>query len=356
VFVGDWFGMGMYVVAGMAALRMVVRAARRRAPLEAASGPVPSLAVVIPARNEAARIGACLQGLVGAPGVVEVVVVDDCSHDDTAKVAESLGARVVQGSALPEGWVGKVWALHQGVLSVTSDWVVTLDADTRIDARLPAAMVARAIEERSDLLTAAGRFECPTWGARLLHPAMLTTLVYRFGPADWRGDIPRNRRLANGQCMAMRTSDAPAALESVKSETIEDVALARNVDAALMVDASTMLTTRMYDTFAETFNGWGRSLSLASLESRRMLWWHAFVVFFAQVVPTMAVIFGFATPVAVALLAMRIGTLVGTRTAYTKNDLAYWLSPFADVIAWGALVGGMMRRGKAHQWRGRTYS
>ena len=355
MFVGDWLGAVAQLVAGIAALRMVVRAARRRAPLAPAEGIVPSITVVVPARNEAARIGACLDGLADAVGVNEVIVVDDCSDDDTAEVATAHGARVVRGAPLPDGWVGKVWALHQGVAAATGEWVVTLDADTRVDARLPSAMVARAVDERCTLLTAAGRFECPTWGARFLHPAMLTTLVYRFGPADWSGTPARERRLANGQCMAMRRDDALGALEDVKGETIEDVALARRADTAVMVDASSMLTTRMYDTFGETFDGWGRSLSLASVESVRTLWWHLFVVFFAQVAPTMVVVFGLPTPVSIALVAMRIGTLVGTRDAYTKNDAAYWLSPFADVIAWWALVIGVVRRGKTQEWRGRTY-
>ena len=356
MFVGDWIGVLAQCVAGIAALRMVVRAARRRMPLAPAESTMPSISVVIPARNEAARIGACLQSLINAPGVSEVLVVDDCSHDDTAAVARSLGARVVTGLSLPEGWVGKVWALHQGVQTATSEWVVTLDADTRVDPGLPSALVARALEEGCVLLTAAGRFECPTWGARFLHPAMLTTLVYRFGPADWSGTPARTRRLANGQCMAMRTSDARTSMIAVKNETIEDVALARQVELAVMVDASSMLTTRMYDTFGETFDGWGRSLSLASVESSRMLWWHLFVVFFAQVAPTMVVLFGFPTPVTIALVAMRFGTLVGTRKSYATNDLAYWLSPFADVIAWWALVIGVVRREKPQTWRGRTYA
>jgi dolichol-phosphate mannosyltransferase len=356
VFVGDWLGVIAQLVAGVAALRMVVRAARRRKPLIEAGGVVPAISVVIPARNEAARIAACLHGLSDAPGVVEVIVVDDCSQDDTAGIAQALGARVVRGAPLPDGWVGKVWALQQGVEAATGEWVVTLDADTRVDPRLASAMVTRAIDERCMLLTAAGRFECPTRGARFLHPAMLTTLVYRFGPADWVGTPRRNRRLANGQCMTMRTTDARLALQDVKGETIEDVALARQVESAVMVDASTMLTTRMYDTFGQTFNGWGRSLSLASLESKRALWWHLFVVFFAQVAPTLILVFGLPTPVTVALVAMRVGTLVGTRDAYTKNDLAYWLSPFADVVAWWALVIGVLRRDKPHEWRGRTYA
>ena len=353
--VGDWLSILAQTIAGIAALRMIVRAARRRPPLAEASGSLPSISVVIPARNEVQRLPECLKTIVGAPGVTEVIVVDDCSDDDTAAVARSAGATVLPGAPLPEGWAGKVWALHQGVSAARGEWVVMLDADTRVSAQLPSALVNRAIGEQCELLSAAGKFECPTWGARFLHPAMLTTLVYRYGPADWRGKQKRNMRIANGQCMTMRTADARRALEVVRGETIEDVALARNAETAVMVDASSMLTTRMYDTFADTYAGWGRSLSLASIESKPRLWWHLFVVFFAQVLPTLIAFFWYPYSVTVILLLMRIGTLFGTRSAYTKTDLAYWLSPFADVVAWWALVVGVARRDAPETWRGRVY-
>lgn len=353
--VGDLLNFVVQIVAGLAALRMIVRASRRRPSLTAASSPTPSVSVVIPARNEASRLPECLASLVGAPGVMEVIVVDDCSEDATAAVASGAGATVLEGAPLPVGWAGKVWALHQGVNTARGEWVVMLDADTRVSAQLPSAMVARAIEEGCTLLSAAGKFECPSWGARFLHPAMLTTLVYRYGPADWRGTPKRNRRLANGQCMTMRTTDARAELEKVKDHTIEDVALARGVDSSVMVDASTMLTTRMYEDFGSTYSGWGRSLSLASIESGRTLWWHLFVVFGAQVLPTLVFFFWYSTWVTALLVLVRAGTLLGTRSSYTKNDLAYWLSPFADVIAWWALVVGVARRDAPETWRGRTY-
>jgi len=352
---GDWLSVVAQSIAGIAALRMIVRAARRRQPLGEATGSIPSITVVIPARNEAARLRECLSPLVGAPSALEVIVVDDCSDDATASVARDAGATVIAGAPLPDGWVGKVWALHQGVSQAKGEWVVMLDADTRVSPQLPAALVGRAVTERCTLLSAAGKFECPSWGARFLHPAMLTTLIYRYGPADWRGTVERNQRIANGQCMAMRTVEARAALEGVKNETIEDVALARSVESAVMVDASSMLTTRMYENFSTTFSGWGRSLALASVEPVRKLWWHLFVVFFAQVLPTLVLLFSHLNVLVVVLLLLRVGTLAGTRNAYSKNDLAYWLSPLADVVAWWALVLGVARRNAPETWRGRTY-
>ena len=146
-----------------------------------------TISVVIPARDEAGRIGPLLELIVGAPGVQEVIVVDDQSSDGTAEVAARRGARVVAGEPLPDGWAGKAWALQQGFLAATTDWVVTLDADTRPDPLLPTALVARARADGLDLVTVAGRFDCPTAPSRWLHAAMLTSLVYRFGPPGWAG-------------------------------------------------------------------------------------------------------------------------------------------------------------------------
>jgi dolichol-phosphate mannosyltransferase len=94
--------------------------------------------VVVPARDEEARIGPLLAALADDPQVGEVIVVDDQSSDATASLASAAGATVVRGAALPPGWVGKPWALHQGLLAATGHWLVTLDADV-VTARASSA-------------------------------------------------------------------------------------------------------------------------------------------------------------------------------------------------------------------------
>ena len=184
----------------------------------------------MPARDEAERIGPLLDRIVDAPGVSEVIVVDDQSSDATADIARRAGATVISGEPLPDSWAGKAWALQQGITAASSDWVVTLDADARPDPALPTAVVARAVAERLDLLTVGGRFECPTIGSRWLHPAMLTTLVYRFGPPGAPASRPE-RTMANGQCMAVPRAAFLAAggMEPVRGEVVEDLALARHM-------------------------------------------------------------------------------------------------------------------------------
>ena len=320
----------------------------------------PSISVVIPARNEAGRLAPLLESLQGAVDVVEVIVVDDESTDDTARVASSFGVKVVMGTARPQGWVGKPWALRQGLEVASGEWVVTLDADTRVAPTLPRALVAQARRRDLALVTAAGSFECPTFGAQWIHPALLTTLVYRYG----RPDASRNPdALANGQCMAFRREDAigNGYFEAVRGELIEDVALARWLhrkgSSVALVDASEMLTVRMFETFGSTVSGWGRSLSMASLQSRTASGIRLVALATSQVLPVVFIITGLAPVAGGFLLALRIGTLFGTGRAYVDRRASYWLSPVADVIAWVVVALGTIRHfvGADVSWRGRSY-
>jgi dolichol-phosphate mannosyltransferase len=353
--------------AGVALVR-IARAARRRPPLRTGApfdvdAEGPTISVVVPARDEAARIGPLLDAVRAAPGVTEVVVVDDESSDGTAAIAAAAGARVIAGAPLPAGWAGKAWALQQGIEAATGEWVVTLDADTRPSPELPRALVARAVADGLDAVSVGGRFECPTPGVAWLHPAMLTTLVYRFGPAGFAGRVAPHRQLANGQCMAFRRADllAVGGMAPVAGEVVEDVALARHLaglgwDVA-MLDGAELLTTRMFDDLGDTWRGWGRSLALPGVEPVWRQLGDLAVLLVAQALPLPRLLTRRGDLLDVVLLVARLGTLGGTAQAYERPGRTYWLSPLADLPATAALAAGIIRPllGRRHVWRGRRY-
>jgi len=345
--------------AAATALVRLTRAAQRHPPVAVATHPVPAISVVVPARDEAGRIGPLLAAVVGAPGVREVVVVDDESSDATAAIARRAGATVVTGRRLPPGWAGKAWALQQGVEIANGSWVVVLDADTRPDPALPAAVVARAMADGLDLISVAGRFECPRAPLRWLHPAMLTTLLYRAAPPGARRSGPVGQRVANGQCMAARRSVLVGsdAITAVGHHTVEDVALARGLATAGFavdfLDATDLLRVRMYESAGEAWRGWGRSLSLPGVDpvARRVL--DLGVLALAQAVPLLRLLLRRADVIDVVLLAARAGTLLGTARAYDQRGPAYWCSPLADPLAVVAIARGLVFR--RQRWRGRAY-
>jgi dolichol-phosphate mannosyltransferase len=349
---------GLRATAGAVAIGRLARAARTAPPVSPAEPGDASISIVIPARDEAERIGPLLDRIVGAPGVLEVIVVDDQSSDSTATIARAAGATVLAGQPLPAGWAGKAWALQQGVDAASGDWVVTLDADARPDPQLPTAVVARAECDGLDFLTVAGRFDCPTPGTRWLHASMLTTLVYRFGPPGT--DASPDRTMANGQCMTLRRDRflATGGMSLVAGEVVEDIALARRLAtdgwSVGFLDAADLLTVRMFESVSDVWTGWGRSLALPGVEPVGRQLFDLAVVVLAQALPLPRLLLGRGDVVDIVLLANRLGTLVGTRSAYDRTDAAYWLSPLADLGSATAIACGITRRGR-QTWRGRTY-
>jgi dolichol-phosphate mannosyltransferase len=188
---------------------------------------------------------------------------------------------------------------------------------------------------------------------------MLTTLVYRFGPpgaAPSRSD----RTMANGQCMAFerRWFLETGGMALVKGEVVEDIALARRLATdgwrVGFLDASELLAVRMFESVGDVWSGWGRSLALPGVEHRNRQLFDLAVVVLAQVLPVPRLLTRRGDVVDLALAVVRLGTLAGTRTAYARNDPAYWLSPLADPLAALAIARGIARRGR-QTWRGRTY-
>jgi glycosyltransferase involved in cell wall biosynthesis len=152
----------------------------------------PSVAVLVPARNEAAYLPGTLPALLAQdyPGTRRVILVDDRSSDGTAGVARGLvgTARgdVVVGAPLPEGWAGKVWALEQAARTAPAEveYYLLTDADIRHAPRSLARLVAEAEAGGLALDSRMARLRCESRSERLLIPPFLFffNLLYPIGP------------------------------------------------------------------------------------------------------------------------------------------------------------------------------
>jgi hopene-associated glycosyltransferase HpnB len=194
--------------------------------LEAPEPPgAPSVAVVVPARNEARYLPRTLPPLI-AQGH-SVLVVDDRSDDGTADIARSLGATVVEGLPLPPGWVGKVWALEQGVRAAgLPDYLLLTDADIRHSPRTIARLVAESEAHRLALNSRLARLHCRSGWERLLIPpfVLFFNVLYPM----------RRRGAAAGGCMLVRREalERAGGLDAIRGEVIDDVNLARRIKAS----------------------------------------------------------------------------------------------------------------------------
>jgi hopene-associated glycosyltransferase HpnB len=193
----------------------------------------PTVAAVVPARNEDGQLPRTLPALLvqDYPGELRVLVVDDRSEDGTAGTARAAGADVVAGQALPAGWVGKVWALEQGVRAAgEADYLLLTDADIlhapdslrRLVAESEASGLA--LNSRMALLRAESGWE------RLLVPPFLLFFNLLF-PMRWANDPRRRLAAAAGGCILLRCDALRAAggFEAIRGAVIDDVALARIV-------------------------------------------------------------------------------------------------------------------------------
>jgi glycosyltransferase involved in cell wall biosynthesis len=118
----------------------------------------PRLSVVIPACNEGANLESAVATLLQQDYPdLEIILVDDRSTDGTGEIIERLARedpriRAVHVETLPQGWLGKVHALHRGVERASGDWLLFTDADVHFGAGILRRAVAFVLRQRIDHL------------------------------------------------------------------------------------------------------------------------------------------------------------------------------------------------------------
>jgi len=151
----------------------------------------PPVTVVVPARDEAAVIGATLPSLQRQDyaGALRIVLVDDASTDGTGTIARQIAQAqpqqldVLDGKPRPPGWSGKLWAVAQGIARAgASEFILLTDADIVHDARHVATLVAQAERDDLDLVSEMVTLACDTPAERALVPAFVYffQLLYPF--------------------------------------------------------------------------------------------------------------------------------------------------------------------------------
>jgi dolichol-phosphate mannosyltransferase len=331
-----------------------------RPPLQAGVLPAgTTVSAVIPARDEAARIGPCVIAARADPGISEVIVVDDESADGTAAVAARAGARVIPGRRLPPGWVGKQWALQQGLEVASGEYVLTLDADARPRPGLAGALVTAAAAGPFDLVSAGPRFVCGSVAEQGLHAAMLATLVYRFGPIGLARQPRPGRVVVNGQCLLARRAGLAGAggFGPVRAHLTDDIALARDLARRGwrigFLDGRDLLEVDMHASVAEVWREWGRSLPMTDVSSPAGQAADLAVLGLTTALPLARLAAGRPTVLDLGLLAMRVSLLGPLRRCYTSPGPGLYCSPLADVAALIRMTGGTIR--PVRSWRGRRY-
>jgi dolichol-phosphate mannosyltransferase len=328
--------------------------------------------VIVPVLNERNRILPCLEGLIiqGAE-VAEILAVDGGSVDGTQEFVRNYSqsdprVRLIDASPIPADWNGKAWGLHVGFCSASSvsDWILTVDADVRPSALLTLALLGQAKRLGLQALSVAVLQEIDSFGEGLLHPSLLTTLVYRFGMP---GKIIRrvSEVQANGQCFLFKREalEACGGFQSVRNSLCEDITIARTLVASGYVlgfyEAGDLISVKMYRNWQDVWQNWTRSLPMHDRFSGINTLFGWLEVALIQALPLPLLFFlltirgrrNWLMLLNSALVAMRIGVLFGTARAYQQRPWSYWLSPLCDLPVAVKLARSALQR--QHVWRGR---
>ena len=236
-------------------------------------GTPPRVSIIVPMRNEAAHIDACLASLCmqDYPNF-EILVIDDASSDETPqRLAEwtrrDPRVRAHRIDQLPAGWAGKTYAMHSGVLLTRGEWILFTDADTRHSPEALRVMMGHALCNHIDLLSLLPnvmRLDGPAMP--LLWPVTAILLAHRMTPAEIR-DPASPRAFGFGQYILLRRAsyvasggyDAPG----MRTTAVDDLALAEHIKQVggqiEVVDGRGLLKNLQWTTWQSARQGWVKS-------------------------------------------------------------------------------------------------
>jgi chlorobactene glucosyltransferase len=343
---------------------------------------LPSVAIIVPARDEIANIATCLAGLTaqrGLTGDLSIIVVDDGSQDGTGQAVARVGRNdprieLIDPGDLPAGWMGKPHACWQGALRSKAEWLCFIDADVRATPDLVGAALAAALRQRIDMLSLNPLQELGSFWERLIIPAGLVLIgcAQDLRPVD---DPASPEVTANGQFLLIRRAVyfAIGGHMAVRGEICEDKALAARVKHAgwryRMLGAEHLARSRMYTSLNALWEGLAKNATeilgdgpntVAAATAGMAIGWAAILLPILAALsavrePSTAAAIG--TALAILGSAAVIGIQIGTARHFRIPPVFGLLFPLAytavAALAWHSFA---LRRAGRVTWKGRTYA
>lgn len=332
----------------------------------------PLVSIIVPARNEEASLGACLESLIaqnGENGVnFEIIVVNDHSTDRTAEIARSFSqVRLIDAPDLPAGWTGKNNAVATGAKAARGAWFLFTDADT---VHLPGSLAKALVEAKEHvaaLLSYSPEQEVHSFAEKALMPVVFAELAASFRPKDV-SDPASPAAAANGQYLLITREayEAVGGHAAIAGNILEDVALARAVKSAgfkiFFRYGGNAVRTRMYRTFPQMREGWTKNLALLfpSPNSLAMLRLSEFVLILSGVIGAvffavrgLAFFAALSLILALVLYGMFLHRIRKAHFSASANLCALAGLPLFSYLLWRSAL--IHRRGRV-EWKGRAYA
>ena len=334
----------------------------------------PTVAVVIPARNESECIALSVQSLLRQDyrGPFTVVVVDDDSDDSTGAVATVAVAgdrrlSVIRTTGPAAGWTGKLWAVSQGIAAAEAshpEYLLLTDADIEHAPDTLSWLVSQSMTGRFVLTSLMAKLRCVNLAEKIHVPAFIYFFQMLY-PFAWVARADSSTAAAAGGCMLVR-ADALASvggIASIRGALIDDCSLGaklKTVGPIWLGLTNRVQSIRPYPTFADVARMVTRSAYSQLRYSLLALTATTLGMAITFVAPLMLALFASGLPRYLGLLAWAAMSL-----SFVPTLLYYRLSPI-----WSAALPGIALlymsytlqsayqhfRRRGGQWKGRVHA
>ena len=340
--------------------------------------PAPLISILVPARNEEANIGVCLESLrqQDYPNF-EILVLDDSSADGTADIvariaSEDSRVRLLRGQPLPPGWAGKTFACHQLAQEARGSWLLFTDADTVHAPAMLRRVLGVALISRAALISGFPYQRTTSIWQKTAMPILFYFMLLCWMPFWW---LQRSRctmpSVAIGQFLFFSAEEyrSIGGHEAVKSRIVEDVWLgievSRHKYRQLTLDLSSLVSCQMYREFGSMWDGITRWLyTVASLSAVSLVGMIA-VVLLLFLAPFVWLVYGlllaqpaFAWEVLVMLqvaIVFLARFLAGRRFSQSKTSIILHPIGVAFLLLVSFYASYQYLTGAGVKWKGRVY-
>ncbi|MEM7622844.1 MAG: glycosyltransferase family 2 protein [Planctomycetota bacterium] len=357
-------------------------AKRSHDPADGLPGAKAGVSVLIPARDEQAAIGPCLDAVIAAAeGVdLEIVVLDDHSEDDTAAIVQRLAdtdprVKLIQGQPLPAGHNGKQHACWQLAQAANRDVLTWIDADVRLQPRALSRLLREAHANPARLLSGFPKQRTDGLMEKLIIPQIQAVLLGYLPIARMRKSVSPGFGAGCGQWFAAhRAAYFEVGGHGAIARCIHDgIALPRlfrrGGHLTDIFDASDTASCKMYDTAGQVWNGFAKNATAGMAAPGAIGIWTSLLLG-GWVLPWVMLglyVSGVWTPasggfagnwVAWVPAVFALGTTIALGVRFRQGLAATLLRPagIAALLAiqWHALWRKL--RGTPANWRGRSYA
>ncbi|MFO0948228.1 MAG: glycosyltransferase [Planctomycetota bacterium] len=342
----------------------------------------PLVSILVPAKDEAHGIERCLRSLLQQdyPNF-EILVVDDRSEDGTPEVVARMAAedsrlRLHQVRELPPGWTGKTHALHFCQRHARGEWLLFVDADTRLDPACVSVVLKDAMDHGAALESLLPSLHAQSFWEKTIQPFAGVCLMVLFPLSKVNQSTNVDMGFANGQFILLRRDayDAIGGHEGVRDKFVEDIHLGRNARKAgyglRVVMGRDIASVRMYSSLKEILRGWSRILySAVDFRPAKLYALLAAVLVFS--VLSYAVLLGFGgmllagnrTPFVSSMFLLGIAheilqtTIMARIYALSGSEQKYLAFRFLAVLVMIVILLKTIRMCRTHDviWRGTSY-